>query len=252
MDIWTPESISIIAMTFLLAGLIKGIVGLGLPTVSLSLLAVTIGLKSGMALMLFPSLFTNLWQAAVGGRFERILARLWTLILPACIGIWFGAGVLARADALLVSAFFGILLCLYSAISLTMPQIPPPGRAEGWLSPLVGSITGLTMGFTGSFIMPGVLYLQALGLSKDELVQAMGITFGSCLIALTISLAGHSLLPQELIIASLAAVVPSFVGMAVGQKIRKTLSEDRFRQALFFALLIIGVYLIVRAALVGL
>ena len=53
---------------YLAAGMVKGVVGLGLPTISLALIAAVFGLKEAMVLLLAPSLVTNAWQAVSGGR----------------------------------------------------------------------------------------------------------------------------------------------------------------------------------------
>ena len=45
----------VILTTFLLAGLVKGVIGLGLPTVSLAILTVALDLPSAMVLLLVPS-----------------------------------------------------------------------------------------------------------------------------------------------------------------------------------------------------
>lgn len=244
---WPIETLAIITAAFLLAGAVKGVVGLGLPTVSLALLTASLGLKDAMALMLVPSFVTNLWQGAVGGAAGPILRRIWTLLLAACLGTWFGAGVLARADALLLSGLFGLILCAYSLFSLMTPQIPPPGRRESWLSPLVGAVSGVVTGLTGSFVVPGVLYLQALGLPRDVLVQAMGITFTTATVALALSLSAHDLLPLDLGLLSALALAPAALGMLLGQSVRRRLPEARFRRVFFGALLLLGVYIAARA-----
>ncbi|RME96701.1 MAG: hypothetical protein D6773_16820 [Alphaproteobacteria bacterium] len=91
--------------------------------------------------------------------------------------------------------------------------------------------------------------MQALGLSRDELVQAMGIAFSLSTAMLAIALAGHALLPLDLGLLSAGALVPSAIGMAVGQRVRKRLSEARFRQLFFSALLALGVWLMLRPAI---
>ena len=241
------EFIALIAATFALAGFIKGVVGLGLPTVSLALLTATLGLKQAIALMLVPSLVTNLWQGAVGGAFTPIVRRLWALLATACLGIWFGTAVLATADAGLLAGMFGVLLCAYSGFSLATPQIPPPGRHETWMSPVVGAVAGVVTGLTGSFVVPGILYLQALGLPRDVLVQAMGVVFTVLTVALGVSLSGHNLLPADLGLLSLGAVLPTALGMVAGQKIRRRLPEQTFRKVFFCALLALGLYIAWRA-----
>ena len=241
------ETLVLICAAFVLAGLIKGVVGLGLPTVSLALLTATLGLKQAIALMLVPSLVTNLWQGLAGGALAAVLHRLWSLLAVACLGIWFGAGVLAKADAALVSGLFGLLLCIYCGFSLATPQIPPPGRHERWLSPLVGAVAGVATGLTGSFVVPGVLYLQALGLTRDVLVQAMGVTFVVLTVALGAALSGHNLLSADLGVTSAIAVAPAVLGMVLGQKVRKRLPEAMFRRVFFCALLALGLYIVAGA-----
>jgi uncharacterized membrane protein YfcA len=92
-----------------------------------------------MALMLILSFATNVWQALAGGSFRTIVRRLWPLFVSACIVTWFGTGLLAQTDTVWSSALLGILLCVYSAVSLLTPPIPSPGRWERWLSPAVGN-----------------------------------------------------------------------------------------------------------------
>ncbi len=134
-------------------------------------------------------------------------------------------------------------------MGLIAPQVPSPGRAEYWLSPLVGAVNGLITGLTGSFAVPGVFYLQALGLPRDAFVQAMGILFMVSTIALAIALQGHNQLPPELGILSAAALVPAIGGMVGGQWVRHQLTEKQFQQLFFSALFILGLYIVVRSIL---
>ncbi len=240
---WAPELIAVVVASFLLAGLVKGLVGLGLPTIALALLATQIDLKQAIPLVLVPSLATNIWQAFSGGALKDLLWRLWPLLLPACVTIWFGAGLLARLDAALLSGLFGGLLCAYALVSITGLQAPAPGPKERWLSPAVGVVNGLITGLTGSFIFPSVLYLQALGLMRDQLVQAMGLTFLISTLAMAAALSGHALLPREAGLLSAAALLPALAGMAIGQLFRKKLPEARFRKVFFLALIGLGGYL---------
>ncbi|MCG8560027.1 MAG: sulfite exporter TauE/SafE family protein [Hyphomicrobiales bacterium] len=246
---WTPEIIALVTATFLFAGIVKGVVGMGLPLTVLGLLTATLGLKQAIVLMLVPALATNIWQGLVGGAFREIVRRLWSLLLASCVGIWIGAGLLARADALLLSGLLGVMLFAYSSFSLATPQIRPPGRLEPWLSPLMGGLGGLSFGLTGTYMVPGVLYIQALGLSRDVLVQTLGIVFVVITATLSLSLSRHGLLPPEMGLMSAYALLPTAAGMVIGQRIRKGLSEALFRRLFFVALLILGAYLSGRAFL---
>jgi hypothetical protein len=245
-----PFTLAAIAATFLLAGAVKGVIGLGLPTVSLALLATTLGLTEAMAVLLAPSFVTNVWQALVGGNGRAILKRLWPFLLTATITVWIGALALARVDIWILSALLGFLLVLYAAISLLGTRFSLSRRSEVWAAPLLGSINGVLTGMTGTFVVPGVLYLQAIGLARDQLVQAMGMLFTVLTLALALALGGNGLLGGKIGIISLAAIAPALVGMAIGRRVRQHLSETVFRRVFFMSLMALGLY-IAAAAIAG-
>jgi uncharacterized membrane protein YfcA len=228
----------VIALVFLLAGLVKGVTGLGVPTVSLALLAAAVGLQPAMALLLVPSFVTNLWQALAGGALAAILRRLWPLLLAAALTTWLGVRLQALVDGRLLSGVLGLLLCAYAAFGLARPQLPEPGRHEPRLAPLVGALNGLSTGLTGSFVMPGVPYLQALGLPRDALVQAMGVLFTVSTVALALGLADRRLVSADLALRSAGALLPCLAGMLIGQALRRRLPEILFRRLFLGALLL--------------
>jgi len=246
---YTPETITLILATFFLAGLVKGIVGFGLPVVALALLASTIGLKAAIALLIVPGITMNIWQAATGGNIRPIIARIWTLLVLACAFIWFGVSILAAADGKLVTGLLGVLLSLYATYSLIKAQVKTPRHLEPYLTPLVGILGGIAYGLTGSLMVPAVVYLQTLGLDRNTLVQALGIMFLLTTSALAIALSGHNLFGAELGLLSATALVPALIGLFVGQRYRHKLSEELFRKYFFWALLASGLYMIVRAFL---
>ena len=244
-----PEVLLLIAAVFLLAGFVKGTVGLGLPTVALALLTATVGLKEAIALMLIPAIATNIFQALNGPFFKILIRRLWLFLLPVVFGTWAGAGVLARGDAGVLAALLGIVLIVYAGLSLTMLQVPPPGRWERQLNPIVGLISGVMTGLTGSFVVPGSLYLQALNMPREQLVQALGISFALVTLALFTALGSHGVVTVELSLVSTVAVIPAGLGMTVGTRLRHRISEKLYRRVFFIALLIMGLYITGRSFL---
>lgn len=241
-----PE-LAIIVAVFLFAGAVKGVVGLGLPTVAIGLLTALVGLSEGMVLMVIPSLVTNLWQALAGGALMTIVRRVWGLLLAVCIGAWVGVDLFGRSDTALLTALLGVMLIAYSVFGMVSPKLPSPGRHEGWLSPVLGAISGVLTGLTGTFFMPGVPYFQALGFSRDTMVQAMGVLFLVSTASLAVALGGHGRLDTEIGAVSALATVPALLGMVLGARLRRRLSEQRFQQALLVALLLLGSYIAVRA-----
>ena len=244
-----PVTIAAITATFLLAGAVKGVIGVGLPTVSLGLLTAALDLPTAMALLIVPSLATNLWQAVFGGNGRAILRRIRPLLLMVVATVWIGAAALTRVDLALLSGLLGVLLAAYAGLSLTGVRLSIPARREVWAGPLCGIANGILTGMTGSFVVPGVMYLHAIGLTRDMLVQAMGMLFTVSTAALALALQGNNLLPTRLGIVSAAALLPAILGMIAGQRVRRHLSEARFRQIFFIAILVLGGYIIARAAL---
>lgn len=240
-------ALAAIAGTFVLAGAVKGVVGFGLPTVSLALLTVAFGLPQAMALMLAPAFITNGWQALAGGQFVFLLRRLWPFLLMATATIWLGATALTRIDVRLLSALLGALLAVYSGVSLAGLRLALSERQEAWAGPLLGSVNGVLTGMTGSFVVPGVLFLQAIGLPRDLLIQAMGMLFLTSTLALGGALGSNDFLNLELGLLSIAALIPALLGLVIGQRLRRRLPEARFRQVFFVSLLLLGGYIVAGA-----
>ena len=242
-----PSTVLAILATFFVAGIVKGVIGLGLPSISLALLTVVINLPTSMALLLMPSLVTNIWQAVRGGNFLKILKRLWLLFLTSTMTVWIGTTALTIADLTLLSALLGGLLMSYAVVSLSGLRFNLKSRNEWWVGSLTGSVNGILTGMTGSFVVPGVFYLQSIGLQRDALIQSMGILFTTSTLALFFSLQSNEFLTSKLVVWSSISLVPSIIGVLIGQQIRQWLSEKTFRNVFFFSLIVIGAYIIVIA-----
>lgn len=239
-----PTILAIVLATFVLAGTVKGVIGLGLPTVSLALLTVALDLPSAMALLLLPSFITNVWQAAVGGHGREIIKRLWPFLTLATVMVWFGGTALTRVDVSLLSALLGALITTYAVISLAGVRLTISRGHERWAGPVFGTVNGILTGMTGSFVVPGVMFLQSIGLPRDTLIQAMGMLFTVSTVALAVALGGNNLLTTELGILSALGVIPALIGMVIGQHIRKLLSEEKFRRVFFISLFVFGLYIV--------
>ena len=235
------------AFIFLLAGFVKGVMGLGLPTVSMGLLALIVAPAEAAALLVVPSIATNVWQAVAGPGLGRLLRRLWPMMVCVCLGTWAGAGLLTGTNAHLVSAALGTCLVLYALLGLSARRWSVRASSQPWLSPPVGLAAGLVTAATGTFVIPGLLYLQALGLEKEDFVQALGIYFLVSTFALAGNLLHAGVLSPSVAATSLVALLPAVAGMGLGQLARLRLSEDLFRLVFFVGMLMLGAYLAGRA-----
>lgn len=238
---FTPEILAAIALTFIAAGFVKGAIGLGLPTVTLALLTLPLGLKPTLGILVIPLVVTNTWQALQGGYLRELLQRLWLFLLMAAITVHAGVQVLATARPEVLVAMLGLILIINSMISFTRFRVPPPRpeRERAW-SAVCGGLGGVMFGMTGNFIVPGILFLQALGLKRDMMVQALGLTFCTISATLAVSMSQRSMLTPELLTVSAACVAPAALGLWLGTRYRKSISEEQFRKIFYAGLLVIG------------
>ena len=227
----------------LLAGLLKGIIGVGFQTVGIAFLTVITNLPNAISLLLIPSLVTNLWQAGAGGELFTILIRLWPLIITASMMVWFGSIALTSVSLSYLSALLGVLLIIYSTFSLFGLRFEVKTKNEWWLAPFIGLINGLLTGMTGIFVVPCVFYFQAIGFRKDTLIQSMGVLFTALTLMLIVSLKTKNILTLELSGWSAFAIFPAIIGVFVGQLIRKRISEEVFKKIFFLCLILLGSFI---------
>lgn len=236
----------LVAAAYLLAGGVKGVLGMGLPTVAIALLAAVMTPAKAAAILIAPSLFTNVWQMVAGPYFLASVRRLAPMLIGLCIGAWAGSGILTGGNSRQAALGLGLALIAYAALGLSRIQFSIPRRAEIWAGPLVGLITGVVMAATGIFVIPALPYMQAIGFEKDELVQALGLHFTVSTLALAGVLWSGSAFDPQLAMLSLAAVVPAVIGMVIGQRVRRMVSVGTFRLCLFLLLLVLGLQLVAR------
>lgn len=242
----TPTALAIIAGAFLLAGMVKGVIGMGLPTVAMGVLGLVMPLVQAAALLVVPSLATNVWQMLAGPAFGAAVKRFATMMIGVCAGIFLGIGLLTGDAAPVASALLGGVLAIYGLLGLTAARFTVPRRAERWLSPLVGIATGLLTGATGVFVVPAVPYLGSLGLERETLIQTLGLSFTVSTVALAAGLAATGQFPASVATNSALALAPAFAGMFLGQAIRSRIHPDVFRRWFFAGLLVLGVYMVGR------
>ena len=233
----------LIAAAFLLAGFVKGAIGLGLPTVSMGLLAVTMPPSHALAIVIVPAIITNIWQTFAGPYLRDIVRRLWPLMAGTVVGIWLNAGMLTGPYARYGTIVLGLLLVIYAIVGLSKLSFKVARRDEKWLGVLVGLITGVVSAATGVQVLPSMPFMQAIGMEKDELVQALGVFFTVATVALAFNLTAAGLLSASTALPGAVAMAASFVGMFIGQAVRSRMQPEAFRRWFLIAMILLGIYL---------
>ncbi|MGN8549251.1 sulfite exporter TauE/SafE family protein [Bradyrhizobium sp. 13971] len=232
-----------IAFAFLLAGFVKGTLGLGLPTVAMGLLATTMAPGQAIAIVIVPAIVTNIWQTFVGPYLRDIIKRLWPLMLGTVAGIWINAGLLTGPYAAYGTVVLGVLLVIYAIVGLSRLSFKVARRDEKWIGGIVGVITGLISAATGVQVIPSMPFMQAIGMEKDELVQALGVFFTTATVALAFNLTASGLLTATTALPGAVAMAASFIGMFIGQAVRTRMQPEVFRRWFLISMILLGIYL---------
>jgi uncharacterized membrane protein YfcA len=225
---------------FALAGLVKGVVGLGLPTLAMALLALAMPPAQAATLLIVPSLVTNAWQMRPFATLAPLARRLWPLQAGVCAGTWLGCWLLGSSGGPGARPLLGLALLAYGAWGLLGRAPRLPGDAERWLGALAGILTGGVTAASGVFVVPAVPYLQALGLAREALVQAMGLSFTVSTVSLAGALAAQGTWHVGMAGASVAMLVPALAGMAAGQWLGRRLEPAVFRTCFLGTLTALG------------
>jgi len=239
-----------IAAVFLVAGGIKGVLGLGLPTVGMGLLSIVMTPSQAAGILVIPALVTNIWQVALGPALLTLVRRFALMIVATVIGTFSTVEFLTRSSQSTAASALGAVLAVYGIYGLAGRRLEIRPRSERWLSPLVGFVTGMLNGSTGVFVIPTAPYLTSLRLDKEELVQIVGINAFICPLALATALMVQGQLRIEVAGSWMVALVFSLAGMYVGQVVRQRFDEQVFRRSFFVGLLALGIYMCLRG-LVG-
>lgn len=230
----------VIAVVFLVAGLGKGVTGMGLPTFSMALLGMVMPTASAASLMILPSLATNLAQC-MGPHFRSLARRFWPMWLAMASATMFSPFPGLGSGNHLSRIALGSILVVYAAWGLLKPALPDLSRSGRLLGVAAGLVTGIVTATTGVFVMPMVPYLQCQQLQKDELIQALGLGFTVATIALAVRLGNIGLDAQHAAPLLMAvSLSTAFVGLWFGTMLRKYLSPRVFQYVLHGVFLLLG------------
>jgi hypothetical protein len=237
----------LIGVVFLAAGLVKGVSGMGLPTFSMALLGLFMPPAVAATLMVLPSLATNVTQC-IGPHATSLARRIWPMWLGLSAATIFSpfTGLADSGEGARV--LLGAVLILYGLWGWVRPALPDlKGRTRS-AGALAGALSGLLAASTGVFVMPLVPYLQTLRLEKEELIQALGLTFMIATVSLAIRLGHTGIALNSIDIVDMSiAIATAFVGLFLGAAIRSRMQPAIFQRALYAVFVMLGLVMVIRA-----
>jgi len=245
----TLTQIALITGILVLAGLTKGVLGVGLPLVAVPLLAQVVPVPLAIMTLAVSTVMSNGFQALQGGRLGPVFSRFWTLFVPLVAALFFGARLLVDLDERKLGLILGTVLILFTVLNRFPGIFQVTVRHERLISPLVGLVSGLLGGVSSFYGPPLLMYLVALKLPKDFFISAVSTALFLGALPLIVSLWIYGAMGRQEFILSALSVVPVFAGLLVGQAIQKRMPQEVFRKGLLVILLLTGASLILRAVI---
>ncbi len=243
----TTELVVIALFAFLFAGIIKGTIGVGLPTITISILAQFVDPRVAIALLLFPALITNTWQIYRGGRVAESLRNLWPFGLMLIISIYISSFFAPLVPVNMLVAGIGVMVVLWTASSLVKAPPAIPERLDKPIQFGAGLIAGIIGGLTAIWSPPMVMYLHSRRLDKDDFVAYTGFLILCGTVPLALGYLTNGLLTRELAIGSALMIIPTLAGFSLGEKMRSRMNAKQFQKMVLVVFCIMGLNLIRRA-----
>jgi uncharacterized protein len=231
---WDLIFVCIIGLT--VAGIIKGVTGLGYASCALPFLVFSLGLKTAMATVIIPAMATNMSVALNSGHLFETWHRFKLLYVAMLPGIVAGVVLLMWIDQALSVTVLGVIIILYACIALARPNMVLPRSMERPLQIPVGFFNGVVTGLTGAQVMPLFPYMMSLAVMLASTVLAL-------------ALLATGILTPRLLAASCFAVAPALLGVEAGIRLRARIAPDRFKRIVLATLMLSGMLMLLRPAM---
>ena len=236
--------IAAVACSLIVAGFLKGIIGVGMPVVALPLLSLVIDVKSAAMLLSMPLIFSNLPQALEGGKTGRCLMQLAPVILGTIPGLFLGVRVLLALEANAAEVIAGLALMSVGGVTLLAPKLQIQSR--------LALPTGITFGFFGGILggiaaMPGPLvfiFLLAKGLRGKAFTKEASLYLVISAGLMAVLLTASRQFGWLDVSVSTAAMLPVVLGMYVGQQMRDKIAPETFKKLVLIAVIAAGAELL--------
>jgi uncharacterized membrane protein YfcA len=243
-----PHVLVGVILVLALAGLIKGTLGFGLPLVAISLLSNVVEIHLALALVTLPIVLSNLWLGLQGGDFPGTLRKYWMVVLAIGVGIFAGSRVLVGIDKNLLMFLLGtviIVFALAEQFNSGAGLVIPPHAERRW-GIAAGLVAGLMGGLSTAYGPPLIMYLTALRLPKEVYIGTLGVIWFFASIFLVAAFSSVKILTPYTAVLSAFSVIPVFIGMALGKRLRARIDQHLFQRLTLIALVILALNLLRR------
>lgn len=241
--LFDPQVLGWVMFACLMGGLVKGVLGFGMPLIALPLMVLVLPLPTAIALLVVPILTSNVQQIIMTGYLGEVWRRFRVMIVIMPVVVLVGVQFLLSVDSRWLELILGVVILIISGISTVRPP-ELSRRAERVLTPLVGVAAGLIGGISSINGPVVAVYLVALRVTKDVFITTVAATFLITSVPLQTVLAFSGVLGLSELALSALTVIPVTFGVWLGARLRNRLSQVVFRRVVLTVLVVISLSLI--------
>ena len=235
-----------VILIFLAGGVVKGLIGVGLPTVTLTLLSFIFDIKESISIILLPVIITNFYQMLNGKHLKQIIddTKIFQISALPTVFLGFYFLLLLKSDTILL--ILAIVLIYNSFLGLLKYEIKFKNYKSKYYQILIGGLTGTVTGISGIYTMPFIFLLQSLQYSKNKAIQLMGLTFFLFACTQFLLFILYDLISFKILALSSIACIPILLGVYLGTVLRRNISENIFKMLFNLMLVFMGILLIIK------
>jgi uncharacterized membrane protein YfcA len=235
----SPFGFIVIAAILFAAGMTKGVIGIGLPTVAIPLLSIVMPLPTAVAALAIPVLITNLAQVFGADRLGSVFRALWPILAGTAGGIVIGVHLLTSLSPDTLKPVIGVALIGVAMSMFLAPRLHCPDRFATVAGPIAGIGSGILGGLAGQSAPIMSLYLLSRGITGNRFVQYCSLYLIFASIALTLALGRAGAISWGGATVSTASSIPILFGMWAGQRLRAGIPQALSRK-LVLAMVVLG------------
>jgi len=245
LDLTFPE-LMVPVLALLVAGTVKGTIGLGLPTTALGIMTLTTGPRQAIAYIMIPMIISNAWQVYRSGEIGGAIKRYLPFIVTLVIGVWVTLSLTSNVSEQILLAVLGGAIVLFVLLSSTSWTPYIPDRMVTLAQIALGAVAGVMGGLTSVWAPPMAIYLSAREVDKTEFVRASGLLIFIGSLPLAGGYVSQGLMDMRSTAVSLILLIPTLAGYAIGESIRERVDQKTFRKIFLAIFLLMGLNLIRR------
>ncbi|WP_262694735.1 sulfite exporter TauE/SafE family protein [Kordiimonas aquimaris] len=232
---------------FLIAGVVKGALGIGMPTTAIGILSQFIDPRLAITLAVIPVLGANIWQVYRAGDGISAFMRYRYFAVSLFVVIFASSFIAAAIETDVLVFVLGTIIVLFALTSLIYAAPRIPGHIDRSAQLIAGALGGFSGGLTTIWGPPMIIYLLGRAVEKEEFVRATGVLLIAGSVPLTIGYFLNGLMDFETAKLSAFMLVPVLIGFAIGEKIRTRFSTAFFQKLILYVFLLIGLNLLRRS-----